>query len=127
MPPLAYGTIDDELEILHGHMVVETMNVLVFFLSFLEFVTTTNVHNMLALILDPRFKRLKCVIDFFGHDKVKLLVTKYDNKILIPFLVICSHFLNPHVTSTYTSTSNGPSNSLFNIPISNAKKNEGLI
>jgi hypothetical protein len=34
---------------------------------------------MLAFMLDSRFKGLKCVIDFLGHDKAKLLVIKYDS------------------------------------------------
>jgi hypothetical protein len=44
-----------------------------FFLSFLKFVITITAHNMLALMLDPRFKGLQCIIDFLGYDKVKLL------------------------------------------------------
>jgi len=72
VPPLAYGTIDDELEILYGHMVVEKVGVLAPFLSFLESITTIGVHDRLALMLDSRFKGLKCVIDFLGHGKAKL-------------------------------------------------------
>ncbi len=53
------------LEILCGHMVVETMGVLALFLSFSNYVTTTCVHNMLALMLDLRVKRLKCVMLIF--------------------------------------------------------------
>jgi hypothetical protein len=41
-----------------------------------------------------------CHVDFLGHDKAKLLATKYDNKNLIPLLMKCNHFLNPHVAST---------------------------
>jgi hypothetical protein len=50
----------------------------------MEFVTTIGANNMLALMLDLKFKGLKCVIDFLGHDKAKLLAAKYDSKILIP-------------------------------------------
>ncbi len=125
MPPLAYDAIDDELEILYRHMVAKKMGVLAHFLSFMEFVTPIGAHNMLALMLDLRFKGLKCVIDFLGHDKVELLV-EYHKKILIPLLVKCNRFLNPDVASTYTSTTNGPSNSLFDIPILGAKANERL-
>ncbi len=40
------------------------------FYHFLEiFAIATNVHNMLVLMLDPRFKGLKYVIDFLGHEK----------------------------------------------------------
>jgi hypothetical protein len=81
-------------------MAVKALGVLAHFLSFMEFVTTISAHNMLALMLDLKFKGLKCVIDFLGHDKVKLLVVEYDSKILIPLLVKCNHFLNPDVAST---------------------------
>jgi hypothetical protein len=109
-------------------MAAKTLGVLAhFFLSFMEFVTTIGAHNMLALMLDLKFKGLKCVIDFLGHDKAKLLATEYDSKMLIPLLVKCNHFLNLEVTSTCTSTANGPSDSLFDTPILGAKANEGLL
>ncbi len=123
MPLLAYGAIDDKLEILYGCMVVQTVCVSAIFLSFMESVTITTIHNM----LDSRFKGLKCFIDFRGHDKAKLLVVEYDNKILIPLLVKCSYFLNPDVVSTYTSTIDGPSNSSFDTPISSVEADEGLL
>jgi hypothetical protein len=44
-----------------------------FFLSFKKLATTIIAHNMLPLMLDPRFKGLQCIIDFLGHDKAKLL------------------------------------------------------
>jgi hypothetical protein len=87
----------------------------------MESITITSAHNM----LDPRFKRLKCVIGFLGHDKVKLLVAIYDNKILILLLVKCSYFLNFDVVNTYTSTVDGPSKLLFSISIVEA--DEGLL
>jgi hypothetical protein len=89
VPLLTYGAIDDELKILYGHMVTEIVGVLALLLSFMEFVTTEGAHNMLAFMLDLRFKGLKCVIKFFGHDKSKLLAVEYDNKILFPLLVKC--------------------------------------
>jgi hypothetical protein len=65
-----YGVIDDELEILYMHMAIERLGVLAHFLSFLEtFAIATSVHNMLVLMLDPRFKGLKYLIDFLGHEK----------------------------------------------------------
>jgi hypothetical protein len=104
-------------------MAIQTMGVLAPFLSFMESITTTSAHNM----LDPRLKGLKCVIDFLGHDKAKLLVAKYDNKILILLLVKCSYFLNPNVVSTYISIVDGPSNCSFDIPISSVEAYEGLL
>ncbi len=73
MPPLTYGAIDNELKFLYEHMATKILGVLALFLSFLEAFTIASAHNMLALILDPRFKGLKRVIDFLGHHKVKLL------------------------------------------------------
>jgi hypothetical protein len=89
----------------------------------MESITTTSAHNMLALMLELRFKVLKCVIDFLGHDKAKLLVIEYDSKILILLLVKCSHFLDLDVASTCSLTSDGPSYFLFDTPTSstNAK------
>ncbi len=82
---------------------------------------------MLALMLDLRFKGLKCVIDFLGHDKAKLLLIEYDSKILIPLLVKCSHFLNLNVANTCISIANGPLDSLFDTSILSAETNEGLL
>jgi hypothetical protein len=104
VPFLPYGTIDDDLKVLYGHMAIEIVGVLAPFLSSLEFVITTSAYNMLTLMLDLRFKGLKCVIDFLDHDKTKLLmIIKYDKKIMIPLLVKYNHFLNPHVVGTCTS------------------------
>jgi len=92
----------------------------------MESIATTCAHNMLVLMLELRFKGLKCVIDFLGHDKVKFLVVEYDTKILIPLLVKCNHFLNLDVVGICTSPSNGPSNSLFDTPILSTNANERL-
>ncbi len=73
MPPLAYGAIDGELKNFYEHMATKILGVLALFLSFLEAFTIASAHNMLALILDPRFKGLKHVIDFLGHHKAKPL------------------------------------------------------
>jgi hypothetical protein len=62
-----------------------------------------------------------CHVDFFGHDKAKLLTTKYDNKPLIPLLMKCSHFLNPHVASTCILIAGGPSYLVFDTPISSGE------
>ncbi len=107
MPLLAYSAIDDELEMCMGVWLYRQWVRWPFFLSFMESITITSAHNM----LDPRFKGLKCVIDFLGHDKAKLLIEEYDNKFLIPLLVKCSYFLNLDIVSTYTSIVDS---SLFN-------------
>jgi hypothetical protein len=92
----------------------------------MESITTTSVHNMYGPNVGPRFKGLKCIIGFLGHDKVKLLVVKYDSKILIPLLVKYNHFLNLDVVGTYILVANDPSIFFFDIPILGANANEGL-
>jgi hypothetical protein len=57
-------------------------------------------------------------VDFLGHDKAKLLTTKYDNKTLIPLLMKCNHFLNVHVASTCVLVADDPSYPFFDTPIS---------
>jgi hypothetical protein len=74
VPSFPCGTIDDELEILYRRMAMEVVYVLAPFLSSLEFFIIISVYNMLTLMLDPRFKGLKCVIGFLGHDKTKPLM-----------------------------------------------------
>jgi hypothetical protein len=85
------------------------------FLWFLKTITIASVHNILALMLNPRFKWLKCIIDFFGHEKVKLVVVKYDMK--------CSHFLNLHDVKFGPSVVECPFDSLFYTQLLGAKAN----
>jgi hypothetical protein len=66
-------------------------------------------------------KARMCHVDFLGHDKTKLLVTKYDNKTLIPLFMKCSHFLNPLVVGTCILAIDGPSYPLFDTPISSVE------
>jgi hypothetical protein len=68
-----------------------------------------------------RQKAEMCHVDFLGHDKTKLLATKYDNKSLIPLLMKCSHFLNPLVASTCILAVDSPSYPLFDTPISSVE------
>jgi hypothetical protein len=55
------------------------------------------------------------------------LNVEYDNKFLIPLIMKCSYFLNLDFVYTYTSTVDGPSNSLFDTPIPSVEVNEGLL
>lgn len=50
---------------------------------------------MLALMLDPRFKGLKYIIDKVEVVKAKEIVQSYDIAILLPFLVKVHKTLNP--------------------------------
>jgi hypothetical protein len=44
-------------------------------------------HNMLALMLDPRFKSLWLVTSYIGHEKASSLVVQYDVGFLLPLLI----------------------------------------
>jgi hypothetical protein len=47
----------------------EVCEILDSFLSFLKKFDERKTHNMLALLLDPRFKNLYLVYFFIGHDQ----------------------------------------------------------
>jgi len=52
-------------------------------------------HNMLSLMLDPRFKTFHLVSSFIGHEQGKTIVEKYDKKSLFPMLFKCCYHLHP--------------------------------
>jgi hypothetical protein len=49
---------------------------------------------MLTLMLDPRFKYLRVVENYVGHEACIRLVAEYDGNIIIPFLMIVFEVLN---------------------------------
>ncbi len=63
------GEFDVELKILYVWMAQEAICVLQPFLDFRDKFDASMAHNMLALMLDPRFKTLKCVTNLIGRDK----------------------------------------------------------
>lgn len=79
--------VDDfevEHEVLHGRMANEVMHVFYPFISFVCAFIAEKAHNMLAFILDPRFKGRKCVTEHVG---VVLALEEYDNFVLLPLVV----------------------------------------
>jgi hypothetical protein len=50
-----------------------------------------------ALMLDSCFKSLDVVKTFVGWGRVIQVVVEYDNKTLLPILVVAFHFLNPTI------------------------------
>lgn len=70
------------------HMMVEVSTTLVLFLSFSSIHNVSKVQNMLALMLDPHLKYLDVVKTFVGKAKIIQMVTKYDNKTLMPLMVV---------------------------------------
>jgi hypothetical protein len=51
-------------------------------------------HNMMAYMLDPRYKGLKCVVNLIGKDRAWVLVEEYDQKKLVLLLVVFFKSLN---------------------------------
>jgi len=76
-------------------MMVEAQVVFVPFLAFTSSYNVSKVHNMLTLMLDLCFKSLDVVKVFIGQAKVIQIVVEYDNKTILPLLVVAFHFLNP--------------------------------
>jgi hypothetical protein len=68
-----------ELSCLASNIKKEVVQVLNFFLSFLTKYEERKAHNMLPLILGPRFKTLHLVSSLIDHEQGKRIVEKYDN------------------------------------------------
>ncbi len=89
--------IFDELSLLTSNIKREVINVLNFFLSFLKKYENMKAHNMIFLMLDPKFKSHHMVSSFVGREQGVVLVEEYDRKFLYPMLVKCHEHLYPLV------------------------------
>jgi hypothetical protein len=65
------------------------------FLPFMASFQKTKAHNMLAMILDPRFKGLGLVIQYVGKERTLHIVGEYDRQVLFPLLICAYKYLNP--------------------------------
>jgi hypothetical protein len=54
----------------------------------------SKAHHMIPLILDQCFKTLDMVKVLVGRSKLVAMLPKYDNKTLLPFLIVVFYFLN---------------------------------
>jgi hypothetical protein len=93
------GDFESELLVLKSRMEEEVLAVLEPLLSFAGTYSRQNAHNMLALMLDPRFKGLGLVRDYVGGEKVVSIVYEYDNLVLLPLLMQCYKRLHPTAQS----------------------------
>jgi hypothetical protein len=62
-----------KLGILYAHIGEVAFGVLTTFLAFATSFVKEKVHNMLALMLDPRFKESTCITKFIGIGRAKIL------------------------------------------------------
>jgi hypothetical protein len=82
---------------------------------------------MLALMLDPRFKNMRLITMFMGHENASLVVANYDEKLLLPLLMEENKFLMLNMVETTSNLhSKGDSEGLFHTPtiVNRYKDNE---
>jgi hypothetical protein len=56
---------------------------------------TKKTHDMLSLMLDPRFKKFRLVSSWIDLDQVVFMVEVYDRQSLFSMLLKCHHVLHP--------------------------------
>jgi len=74
------------------------------FLDFLRSFDALWAHNMMAIMLDPRFNALWIVESLVVHRNVIRLTSKYDDKIVIMLLMVCFEQLNLSIVVVVTTT-----------------------
>jgi hypothetical protein len=84
-----------EFETLAKNITKEVIGVIFFLHSFLTRYYKRRRNNMLALILDPRFKSLKVIFFLIGCEHGVAIVEKYDRKSLFSMFLIYYHHLHP--------------------------------
>jgi hypothetical protein len=72
--------VSDELSLLASNIRREVINVLDSFLSFLKIYDKRKAHNMISLMLDPRYKSFHITSSFVGREQNVALVEEYDRK-----------------------------------------------
>jgi hypothetical protein len=59
---------NDDLSLLASNIRKEVINVLDFFLSILKVYDKRKAHNMISLMLDPRYRSLCIIFSFVGRE-----------------------------------------------------------
>jgi hypothetical protein len=127
VPPLMCEEFDAKLEILYVRMAHEAICVLQPFLDFCDKFDASMVHNMLALILDPKIKTLKCVTTLIRRDKAQTIVDEYDSKILFSMVVMMFKCLNLSPAETPPPQTHVENESLFGAPASSEEVSGSLL
>jgi len=70
----------------------EVCGVIAFIFSFLTNYDKRKAHNMLCLMLDPKYKSLKLRSSFIGHEQGVAIVEEYDGSLFI--LLKFEHYLH---------------------------------
>jgi hypothetical protein len=69
---------DHELKEFKVRMKLHILEVFSPLISFLDAYDRKKGHNMLALMFDPRFKSMKLITNFWGHENVVVIIVEYD-------------------------------------------------
>jgi hypothetical protein len=69
------------------------LEVLLPFVFFLHVFDEEKGHNMLVLMFDPRFKNMHLVTMFLGRENANVAVVEYDEKLLLPLLMMANKLL----------------------------------
>jgi len=77
-----------ELETFAKNIKKEFIMVINSFLSFLKRYNKRKTHNLLDLMLNPRFKSLRLIYSFIGHEHRVTIVEKYDKKSLVSYVIL---------------------------------------
>ena len=132
VPSLEVGSLDSELEIMHGRIAKAGCVVLEPFLDFTFKFSKEKAHNMVAIMLDPRYKSLQSISKFVGPQTAKAVVMEYDRLALLPLLMQVHMHLNPKTptTSSQVDACESPEVdqfSLFGAGASEEEAAEGLL
>jgi hypothetical protein len=93
------GNVVYELSCLASNIKKEIIQVFDYLLSFFKKYEERKAHNMLSLMLDPKFKTLCLMSSFINLEQSKAIVEKYDKKSLFSMLLKCYYHLHPLVES----------------------------
>jgi len=85
---------NSKLEFFANNIKKEVIGVNLFFFFWNKY-NERKGHNMLALTLHPRFKRLKLMSSFIGREHGVTTTEKYDRKSFFPMLLKSYHHLHP--------------------------------
>jgi len=93
----ALDAFDVKFIIFQNNMWAKVVKVIKPFLQFLQAYDSHQVHNMLALMLYPRFKFLRVVENYVGCGVCICLVAEYDVNAIILLLMTIFKVLNPTI------------------------------
>jgi hypothetical protein len=84
-----------EFDLLSSNIKRKVYNVLEAFISFLKKFDERKTHNMLALILNMRYKNLKIIFTFVVKELKVAIVKDYDKKVFFLMILKTHYILHP--------------------------------